>query len=151
MADQEYYISAFGHKVPAKRVQVKADTRTIKQFGVEVDKNTGDTNIVITGELDLVELIQSYKDSCGLEYCQKLIKQGLVSEDAFADDGRHSVDASYPTDIGTLYQMSGVDLVKAFGITADMTSDEITKAITDKLAAAAQAQAQTQTEKKDGE
>lgn len=48
-------------------------------------------------ESDLVnldELIQTYKDQCGMELAKRLIKLGQIDPASLADDGKHSYDGS---------------------------------------------------------
>lgn len=44
--------------------------------------------------VDLDALIQTYKDQCGMEGAKRLLKQGLISAEDLADDGKGSYDGS---------------------------------------------------------
>lgn len=91
--------------------------RNIPQFGLELDKETGSTVIVEKDPLDLFELIQSYKDQCGMDFVQKMISRGLASEEDFAAQPIDYGDSSQLADnINDAYQQAvsndklGVDL-----------------------------------------
>lgn len=71
---------------------VKADERYMIDLKVKVDGLSAVPDE--SNKIDLVKLIQTYKDQCGMEMARKLIKIGQVPPDAFADDGKHSFDCS---------------------------------------------------------
>lgn len=66
---------------------------------LKFDPETGSTEVDESETIDLVEMIQTYKDQCGVEYVQRLIKMGMATPTQFMDDGKHGGDASAPTDI----------------------------------------------------
>jgi len=70
--------------------------RTMINLGVKFDPATGSTTPDESDVIDLVDLIQTYKDQCGVEMAQKLIKTGQALPEDFADDGKHSGDSTLP-------------------------------------------------------
>lgn len=94
-------------------------------------EGTGDTKIDITDKLDLVELAESYKDQCGVEYMLKQIKLGMAVPAQFADDGQHSGDASaFPDNAADAYQAAlkaneqKKELAKQLGIPVENLTEE---------------------------
>lgn len=75
---------------------LKSTQRYICDPTVIVDPATGSTKPDYSNKIDLVALIQTYKDQCGMELAKRLIKQG-VDPAVFADDGKHSGDVTDPT------------------------------------------------------
>lgn len=126
--------------------------RKLAQFGLELDKETGSTKVVEKDPIDLFELIQSYKDECGMEAAQRLIARGLASPDDFAAQPVDYGDTSQlPDNINDAYQQNlknqqlGVDLSQ-FKSTADIDA-YVTEQVKKELAKAqAQAQQQIQTQ-----
>lgn len=45
-------------------------------------------------KVDLDALIQTYKDQCGMEGAKRLLKQGVISPEDLADDGKGSYDGT---------------------------------------------------------
>lgn len=91
--------------------------KELAQFGLELDKETGSTYVVQKDPIDLDELIQSYKDSCGMEQAQLLLRRGLASpEDFAAKPGDYGDTSTLPDNINDAYrasleaQKAGVDL-----------------------------------------
>lgn len=70
--------------------------RFMVNLKVVVNPETGHTHPDESDKVDLVALIQTYKDQCGMELAKRLIKQG-VDPAVFADDGKHSGDVTDPT------------------------------------------------------
>lgn len=68
----------------------------VTKVNVIFDPETGSTHPDYSERVNLVELIQTYKDQCGMTMAMRLIKQG-VDPAVFADDGQHSGDATAPT------------------------------------------------------
>lgn len=76
---------------------VDASERLVPEWGLELDKTTGNTKPVITGQIDMVEVVQSYKDSCGIEAVKRDLACGRVTPEDLADDGKHGGDFTNPT------------------------------------------------------
>lgn len=115
--------------------------KELAQFGLELDKETGSTVVVEKDPIDLDELIQSYKDQCGMEQAQMLIARGLASADDFAaQPGDYGDTSTLPDNINDAYQAnlkaqeSGVDLTQ-FKTDKDI-QDYVNKMIQEQLAAA---------------
>lgn len=66
---------------------------------VTFDPETGSTTPDESNKVDLVALIQTYKDQCGMELAKKLLKNGQADAADFADDGKHSFEL--PEDLDT--------------------------------------------------
>lgn len=96
MPADEYKKDAFGvlQREPAQGQVL--DARELVQLGVKFDPSTGSTTPDESNVVDLVELTQSYKDECGMELAQRLLKNGLAMPGDFADDCQHSGDATLP-------------------------------------------------------
>lgn len=115
---------------------IKCDERMMIDLKVKFDPKTGKTTPDESQKIDLVELIQTYKDQCGMELAKKLIRTGQVPPDAFKDDGKHSYDASIipetaqARDNAANAQKAQVDaMASALGIPADygkLTDDQLT-------------------------
>lgn len=92
-------------------------------LGVELDKETGNTVVVSTGEVDIDQEIQQYKDQCGFEGMRKLIATGQARPIDFMDDGQHSGDISgLPDNVNDAYRAAqaasaqGDNLLKNLGV-----------------------------------
>lgn len=72
------------------------DARELVQLGVKFDPATGSTTPDESNIIDLVELTQTYKDQCGMELANRLLKNGLATAADFKDDGKHGFDATLP-------------------------------------------------------
>lgn len=96
-------------------------------------EGTGDTKVNVDDKIDLVELIQSYKDQCGIEFMLNQMKIGVVTPSSICDDGQHSGDASiYPDNAADAYQAAlkaneqKKELAKQLGIPVeDLTEENI--------------------------
>lgn len=126
--------------------------KELAQFGLELDKETGSTNVVLKEPLDLDALIQTYKDQCGMELAQMQLKRGLASpEDFAAVPGDYGDTSTLPDNINDAYQQKlaaeeaagSLDLHQ-FKTDADIQA-YVEKYVQQQLAA----QAQTQKEVKD--
>lgn len=131
---------------PAQDVSKKE----IAQFGLELDKETGSTYVVLKDPLDLDALIQSYKDQCGMGLAQLEIKRGLASpEDFAAKPGDYGDTSTLPDNINDAYRASleakksGIDLSQ-FKTDADIEA-YVKAQVKAQLEAQAKAQAQNQT------
>lgn len=109
----------------------KLDERFLVQAKPVLDPKTGETKIDESDKLDLYELIQSYKDQCGIEFMLKQIKLGIVTPESLADDGQHSGDVSGPMDINDAYRAQLVQaeakkvLADTLGIKDELTEEKI--------------------------
>lgn len=95
---------------------------------VSFDKETGSTVPDESERVELQPLIESYKDQCGMEYVQKLIRTGYATPDKFADDGKHGGDASGPTDVNDAWRLAqaGQSQIRKTAETLGMKIDENT-------------------------
>lgn len=97
---------------------------------LKFDPETGSTEVDESETIDLVEMIQTYKDQCGVEYVQKLIKMGMATPSQFMDDGRHGGDASAPTDINDALALANAgnsaaqQIAKSLGMTIDESTTD---------------------------
>lgn len=81
--------------------------KLMAQFGLELDKETGTMLIVSKDPIDLDEIIQSYRDQCGMEYVQKLLARGLANPEDFAAQPIDYGDSSELADnINDAYQQT---------------------------------------------
>lgn len=133
MPDKKVYIYGFDYVPPAPS---KLDERYLVQPKPVLDPTTGETHIDESDKIDLVELAESYKDQCGLEFMLRQMKLGVVTPESLADDGKHSGDATYPTDINDAYRAlleendKKARLAAALGLKVDeLTEEKITAAI----------------------
>lgn len=132
---------------------VDCSQKELAQFGLELDKETGSTYVVVKDPIDLDALIQSYKDQCGMELAQLQIKRGLASpEDFAAEPGDYGDTSTLPDNINDAYraslvaQQSGINL-EQFKTDADIEA-YVKAQVKAQLEAQAKAQQQT-TEVKD--
>lgn len=127
---------------------VDCSRKLLKQYGLELDKETGSTFVVEKDPMDLDAQIQTYKDQCGMELAQLEIKRGLASpEDFAAKPGDYGDTSTLPDNLNDAYRASldakkaKVDLSK-FKTDADIQA--YVKAQVKAQLEAAQAKAQTQ-------
>lgn len=92
----DYKKDCFGVLQREPAAPVKCDSTDMIQLGVKFDPATGATVPDESNIINVVELTQSYRDQCGLELAQRLLKNGLASPEQFADDGEHSFDSTLP-------------------------------------------------------
>lgn len=87
--------SPFGSEFPKTKnfKKSKCDDRFMINLKVKVNEDHT-VSPDESDKVDLVELIQTYKDQCGMEMAKKLIKIGQAQPGDFADDGKHSVDCT---------------------------------------------------------
>lgn len=114
--------------------------KELAQFGLELDKETGNTFVVQKEPIDLDELVQSYKDQCGMEQAQLLIARGLASpEDFAAKPGDYGDTSNLPDNLNDAYQAH----LKAESVGIDLgqfkTEDDIQKYVEEAVAAALKA------------
>lgn len=118
----------------------QGDPNLLDQLGVELDKETGNTVVVVTGTRDIDAEIQQFKDDCGFEGMAKLIAQGRATPRDFYDDGKHGQDvAGLPDNVHDAYRASmeanskSDALLKDLGIDVNdlKTQEAIEKAITE--------------------
>lgn len=111
-------------KFDSKKFAVKCDEKDLNIYSLKLTKK-GQAAVYVERKEDLDALIQSYKDSCGLESMIQLLKRGQISATALADDGQHSGDGTIPTELGPAMQyvnekvVSGDALLKALGLSVD--------------------------------
>lgn len=103
---------------------------------VKFDPKTGATIPDESNKINLDELIQTYKDQCGMEMAQKMLRQGLAQKGDFADDGKHSADI--PAELDTAQSRANLAvkckgqadaLAEALGVNATMSEEQLTAII----------------------
>lgn len=99
-------VNPFGFPSPARCVNKIAEHDVIIKTKLDFDPATGKTTVNQEEKIELYPLIQSYKDQCGMEYVQKLIRTGYATADKFADDGKHGGEVPASTDINDAYRAS---------------------------------------------
>lgn len=122
----------------------------LKQYGLELDKETGSTFVVEKDPLDLDAQIQTYKDQCGMELAQLQIKRGLADPGDFAAvPGDYGDISNLPDNINDAYQEhlkaedSGLDLSQF------KTNADIEAYVKAQVKAQLEAQAKTQNQPKE--
>ena len=122
-----------------KAEALNLDFNDFEEIGLELDKETGNTKVVVTGHRDLHREIQEFKDDCGFEGMKKLIEQGRAVPRDFYDDGKHGQDvAGLPDNVNDAYRAamsSGKQsdaVLKELGVDKDSlkTQEAIEAAIT---------------------
>lgn len=132
--------NAFGHIANEYDASVDLSKSILDQYTVEVDTATGDSKPVVTGQVDLDALVQTYKDQCGMVAAMNMIKSGMVGPDAFADDGKHGVDCSFPTDINTAAALAAMSDEEAQALASKLgiknyTDEDIDKIVEERIKA----------------
>lgn len=146
----EIFIDAFGvPHVMAPSEALKCDEHLIPQYDLVLNKDTGCFETVVTGEVDLTEVIQSNVDNCGLNLALLNISKGVPASN-FADDGNHGGDFSASTNVNEAYQAALASKDVAQKAAQDLGIDDyqnvknldevIAKAVEAKLKAALAAQ-----------
>lgn len=135
-------------KSNAKKFAVKAEEKDLNVYGLKVGKN-GNAIVYVERKEDLDALVQSYKESCGLDAMLKLLNRGMITAQSLADDGQHSGDGTIPTELGPASLVVGEKvaeseaLMKALGLTAeDLNSDDLTGKVREAIQKIAAQQAQ---------
>lgn len=145
-------IDAFGvvvSSLPEDKGVDCSDAKLIKYKVVLDEDAPGNTKVVQDGYTDLKELIQSYRDQCGLTAMRNLIARG-VDPATFADDGQHSGDACVPDNLNDAYRASLASAEKRaqmnskVGLAPDATEEEFNKALDERIKAYIAAQAAKQ-------
>lgn len=95
------------------------DANKMDELALELDKETGNTKVVITGARDLDKEIQEFKDQTGFEGMRKLIAQGKATPRDFFDDGKHGQDVvGLPDNVHDAYraaQANNAESANLFG------------------------------------
>lgn len=116
---------------------VNCNVRTVPQFGLVLDKETGTTHIEAKDPLDLHALIQTFRDQCGMTAAQNLIKRGLAEpEDFAAKPGDYGDTSMLPDNLNDAYQasLSANQAAKASGVDLGQFKTEADiKAYVDKM------------------
>lgn len=104
-------------------VEETVDWNNRPVLGLDLNKETGNTEIVVTERTDIDLEIQEYKDQCGFEGMRKLIAAGQARPIDFMDDGKHSGDVSgMPDNVNDAYRAAqaaaaqGDNLFKNLGV-----------------------------------
>lgn len=117
---------------------VRLDFNKRDELGLELDKESGNTNVVITGTHDIDKEIQEFEDSCGMEGMRKLISQGRATPRDFYDDGKHGMDVvGLPDNVNDAYRASLAStsekdkMLNALGLdgSGDVTEERIAAAV----------------------
>ena len=104
MKDESRKIDAFGIVRDRDRTNsVDLSNPYVDEWGLEYDKETGSTHPVITGKIDFVESIQTFKDSCGVEAAIRDVAAGRRTQASLADDGKSGGDFTRSSDIIEAY------------------------------------------------
>ncbi len=104
MKDESRKIDPFGIVHDCNRTNsVDLSYRYVDEWGLEYDKETGSTHPVITGKVDFVEGIQTFKDSCGFEAVMRDVEAGRRTQASLSDDGNHGGDFTRSSDIIEAY------------------------------------------------
>lgn len=123
-------------------------------FELDLDKETGNTQVVQGEPIDLYAEIQSFKDSCGMYAAQQQIAHGLKAPDAFSD-------LNNPTDYGDISEMpdnindayqanqAAAAQANALGIGGIQTQADLDKYVADLVAKQIAAQKAAQTPKEE--
>lgn len=123
----------------AKTDRLNLNFNDFEEIGLELDKETGNTKVVVTGHRDLHREIQEFKDDCGFEGMKKLIETGRAVPRDFYDDGKHGQDAAdLPDNVNDAYRAAlaankkSDAVLKGLGVDKDSlkTQEAIEAAIT---------------------
>lgn len=122
-------------KFDSKVFQLECGEHDLNIYSVKIGEK-GKSVVYIERKEDLDALIQSYKDSCGLDAMVTLLKRGQISADALADDGKHSGDGTIPTELGPASEYvknlnKNADiLIDALGLTAeDLAANDLNERV----------------------
>lgn len=148
MAQQTKHIDAFGHVIADERnnISIPGGEGKFHRYGVELIEGTGNTRPVIKETIDMTELINSYKDQCGMEYMLRLVQTGQISMASLRDDGTGSGDFTGPDNINDAYRAAqaakvlGDQVAKALGIEKYMDEKDLDALVAKKVAELMEAQ-----------
>lgn len=137
---------------PSKRTRMKCDDVYLIKLGVKVDKETMRTVPDESDKVNLVELIQSYKDSVGIDAILRGIQSGQIDPAMIADNGKMSGDiADLPDNLNEAYQRNLAkdaaiqEIAAGLGIDpSTINAENYSQVVTDAIAARIKA-AQEQT------
>lgn len=76
-------------------------TQANEPYMAKLKVQVNEDGTVVPDESDLVnldELIQTYKDQCGMDMAVRMMKLGQIDPASLADDGKHSADLSVVPD-----------------------------------------------------
>lgn len=76
---------------------IDCNQRYVDELGLDLDKETGTTKVVVKGKTDLQEQIEADRENVGIEAMFRLVAQGRANIAQFADDGKHGGDFTRPT------------------------------------------------------
>lgn len=101
------------------------DYNQFQEIGLELDKDTGNTVVVVTGTFDMQKKIQEFKDQCGFEGMRKLIAAGQATPKDFYDDGKHGQDVSgLPDNVNDAFRAAQASGLKKDEMLAKLGVDE---------------------------
>lgn len=92
---------AFGHSRPlhgSEACLVDCTPKNSPLYDLEIDENHA-AHLKESGEVSLYDQIQSYKDSCGMDYAKRLLMTGQAIPGQFADDGSCEFEGNMEEDI----------------------------------------------------
>jgi len=145
----EIKIDAFGHIVSDKQNAIgsQGGDGLLRQYTLELDKSTGETNVVETDPISIPELVKSYEDQCGMEWAQRMLRSGQISLQSLADDGQHGGDFTGSTSLNVAYRQAqaakaqGDQVASAIGATEYMSQEDLDAYVKAKVAEALAAKA----------
>ena len=82
---------------PSQCGGIDCNQRFVDELGLDLDKETGSTSVVVKGKIDLQEQIEADRDNVGIDAMFRLVAQGRANIAQFADDGQHGGDFTRPT------------------------------------------------------
>lgn len=148
MSNPTKHIDAFGHVIADARnsISIPGGEGKFARYGLELIPDSGNTRPVIKETIDMPELINSYKDQCGMEYMLRLVQSGQISMASLRDDGTGSGDFTGPDNINDAYRaaqaakVQGDQVAKALGIENYMDEKDLDALVAKKVAELMEAQ-----------
>lgn len=113
--------------------------RYLEEIDIALDKETGNTRIVVTGMRDTVEEIQACKEQSGFENMRHLLASGQATIRDFADDGLHGQDTIVPDNINDAYranlaaQEAASQVKDGLGIDSIPANSDLDQLVTSKI------------------
>ena len=115
----------------------------LNKYSIKPSKDKLRAVVYVKEKENIYKTIQSYKDQCGFEYMNNLLKRGLISGNALADDGKHSGSSvGMPQDSAEVFDFAnekiatGQQIVAQLNLTkADVESGNLNEIVAQKLAA----------------
>lgn len=92
---------------------VKPRKTYIINVTADLDPKTGSTTPNYKDTVDLEELVQTYRDQCGMDAALRLLKTGQATQADFADDGNHSGETN--EDLENIQMVSNAAILASKG------------------------------------